>query len=182
MFWRQNLNKNAKIFWETIFEIWKHQCLFFMFSLLRFIWWTFDVIIDVQYNWCQKKGLWLKMWSDKIIYWLGRYFFLLGFIMSRKNMRGCVLNFWLEYRVTNLLVLVFWHNKTQKESVNKLSLFQIRLKYNIFGNLAKLRQADFKLTNINFNSFALIRKSFFKPFEVLSLVTFLIHKPNCIII
>ena len=29
-------------FWETMFEIWKHQYLFFMFSLLRFIWWTFD--------------------------------------------------------------------------------------------------------------------------------------------
>ena len=35
-------------FWETIFEIWKHQCLFIMFSLLRFIWQTFDVIIDVS--------------------------------------------------------------------------------------------------------------------------------------
>ena len=35
-------------FWETIFEIWKHQCLYFMFSLLRFIWRTFDVIIDVS--------------------------------------------------------------------------------------------------------------------------------------
>ena len=39
--------------------------------------------------------------SDKITYWLGRYSFLLGFIMS-KNMRGCVLNFWLEYKITNL--------------------------------------------------------------------------------
>ena len=37
------------IFWETIFEIWKHQCLSFMFSLLRFIWRTFDVIIDDPY-------------------------------------------------------------------------------------------------------------------------------------
>ena len=35
-------------FGETIFEIWKHQCLYFMFSLLRFIWWTFDVIIDIS--------------------------------------------------------------------------------------------------------------------------------------
>ena len=35
-------------FWETIFEIWKHQCLYFMFSLLWFIWQTFDVIIDVS--------------------------------------------------------------------------------------------------------------------------------------
>jgi hypothetical protein len=42
--------KMAKLFsGETIFQICKHQCLFFMFSLLRFIWRTFDVIIDVQY-------------------------------------------------------------------------------------------------------------------------------------
>ena len=48
MFWRQNVNQIAKmIFLETIFEIWKHQCLYFMFSLLRFIWQNFDVIIDV---------------------------------------------------------------------------------------------------------------------------------------
>ena len=40
--------------------------------------------------------------SDMIIYWLGRYSFLLGFIMS-KNMIGCVLlNFWLESKITNL--------------------------------------------------------------------------------
>ena len=30
MFWRQNVNWIAKMnFWETIFEIWEHQCLFF---------------------------------------------------------------------------------------------------------------------------------------------------------
>ena len=36
------------IFWETVFEFWKHQCLYFMFPLLRFIRGTFDVIIDVS--------------------------------------------------------------------------------------------------------------------------------------
>ena len=37
------------IFWATSFKIWKHQCWFFMFSLLKFIWRTFDEVIDVQY-------------------------------------------------------------------------------------------------------------------------------------
>ena len=36
-------------FWKIVFEIWKHQCLFFMFSWLRFIWRAFDVIVVVQY-------------------------------------------------------------------------------------------------------------------------------------
>ena len=35
------------IFLETIFEIWEHQCLFFMFSLLRFIWQTIDDLLIV---------------------------------------------------------------------------------------------------------------------------------------
>ena len=35
-------------FWNLVFEIWKHQCLYFMFSLLIFIWWTLEVIIDVS--------------------------------------------------------------------------------------------------------------------------------------
>ena len=58
-----------------------------------------------------KKKL-LKAGSDKIIYWLNRYSFLLvfiktfekvlGFIMS-KNARGCILNLRKEYKTTNLL-------------------------------------------------------------------------------
>ena len=42
------LNFPQLFFWETIFEIRKHQCLYFMFSLLKFIWRTFDVIIDIS--------------------------------------------------------------------------------------------------------------------------------------
>ena len=41
-------NCQNDFFWETIFEIWKHQCLYFMFLLLRFIWRIFDVIIGVS--------------------------------------------------------------------------------------------------------------------------------------
>ena len=42
--------KCQNIFWEeTIFEIWKHQCLFFMFSITEIYLTTFDVTIDVQY-------------------------------------------------------------------------------------------------------------------------------------
>ena len=59
------------------------------------------------------------MGSDKIIYWLGRFFFLLGFIMS-KNVRGCVLNFCLAYKITTFCG--FWHNKTQKDRVSTESI------------------------------------------------------------
>ena len=42
--------------------------------------------------------------SDKLNHWFGKYTFLLGFIMS-KTMRGCILNFRLEYEITNLFFL-----------------------------------------------------------------------------
>ena len=44
----------------------------------------------------------LKTGSGKIIYWLCRFSFLLGFNMSKK-VRSCVLNIQLGYKITNLL-------------------------------------------------------------------------------
>ena len=58
--------------------------------------------------------------SYRKTYWLGRYSFLLGFIMSKKNVRGCVMKFRLGYNITNLLV--FWHFKTKKERVSTESI------------------------------------------------------------
>ena len=46
--------------------------------------------------WNTLKKCTLKTGSDTIVYWLSRYCFLLGFIMSKK-VRGCVLNFQLDY-------------------------------------------------------------------------------------
>ena len=57
----------------------------------------------------------LKMVSDKIIYWLGRYSFIMGFIMSKK-LKG--LWFYILSKVQYVLTF-FWHNKTQK-SINYL--------------------------------------------------------------
>ena len=52
----------------------------------------------------------LKTGSDEIIHWIGRYSFLMGFIMS-KNIRGCILNFRLEYKIINFLVFFDIFNK-----------------------------------------------------------------------
>ena len=71
----------------------------------------------------------------KIIYWLGRWSFILSFIIS-KNLRGCVLNFQLGYKITNLLF--FWHNKTQKERVSTNAskvCFSKELGWGIWANL-----------------------------------------------
>ena len=58
----------------------------------------------------QKDGL--KTGSDKIIYWLGRYSFLLGVIMSKKP-KGLWFYVLIESSVRKLSH--FLHNKTQKE-------------------------------------------------------------------
>ena len=44
----------------------------------------------------------LKMGSDKITYWL-RDTLSFWVLLCQKNVRGCELNFWLEYKITNLL-------------------------------------------------------------------------------
>ena len=52
-------------------------------------------IVQVQYfDYHVNLSKLLNPRPDKIIHGLNRYCFLLGFVMS-KNMRGCVLNFWL---------------------------------------------------------------------------------------
>ena len=53
------------VFLKTIFEIWKHQCLYLMFSSLRFIWQTFDVIIDVPV-FDLLKGLCFYLWGGAV--------------------------------------------------------------------------------------------------------------------
>ena len=64
----------------------------------------------------------------------------MGFIMS-KNVRGCVLNFQLEYKFTNLLV--FWHNETQKERVSTESInYLIRP---VFNQICMYQPAKFLL-------------------------------------
>ena len=53
----------------------------------------------------------LKMGSDKIIYWRGRYSFFLGFIMSERHERFCI-------ELLNIKPqTLFLCNKTQKERV-----------------------------------------------------------------
>ena len=44
----------------------------------------------------------LKTGSDKIIYWLGKFYFLLGFIMSKTQER-LRSELWLQDKITNLL-------------------------------------------------------------------------------
>ena len=76
-------------------------------------------IVQVQYfDYHVNPSKLSKTGPDKIIYWLHRYSFFLGFVIS-KNARGCVLNFSLEYRITNLFS---WHNKTQEERVSTKSM------------------------------------------------------------
>ena len=55
--------------------------------------------------------------SDKIIYSLDRYSFLLGFIMP-KNVRGNILNFELEYKLTDLFRFFNIKRPRRKESIN----------------------------------------------------------------
>ena len=56
----------------------------------------------------------LKTGSDKKIHRLGRYSFVLDFIMST-NVRGCVLNFSLEYEIINLLGFFYIIKPRRKE-------------------------------------------------------------------
>ena len=87
----------------------------------------FSAVFRSEANWCCKKKYvnklvnvknkpyWesiemLKTGSDKKIYWLGRYCFLLGFIMSKKTLEYKSQTFWN-----------FWHDKTQKERISYLN-------------------------------------------------------------
>ena len=45
--------------------------------------------------------------TKKVIYWLGRCSFICVFL-CKKNVRGCALNFRLEYKITNLLGFLTW--------------------------------------------------------------------------
>ena len=47
----------------------------------------------------------VMMGADKIIYWLGRYF-PSRFYYVKKKVRGWVLNFQLEYKITTVLVFL----------------------------------------------------------------------------
>ena len=60
----------------------------------------------------------LKTGTNKIVYWICRFSFPLGFIMSKKSKRGCV----MKDKITDLLG--FWHNRTQveRESTESISV------------------------------------------------------------
>ena len=65
--------------------------------------------------------------SDKIMYWLDRYSFLLGFIMS-KNSKCFWIYILIKSSVRNFSQFYFWLHKTQKERVSTESInYLIRL-------------------------------------------------------
>ena len=76
-------------------------------------WFPSNMLIFGQQSCFLRKG------SDKIIYWLGRYPFLIGFIMS-KNVRSWV-NFGLEYKTTNLLGFFLTYLYQKGKSINQVN-------------------------------------------------------------
>ena len=94
----------------------KKNLVFFGRSLARRFWGIGILATYVYYLWIaiSNRPYLLKTGSDKTSYWLGRYSFFLG-LLYQKNVKDCVLYWTFELLITNLLV--FWHNKTQKEKV-----------------------------------------------------------------
>ena len=72
--------------------------------------------IQSQISCMLKRSTYLRTNSDKKIYWLGRYAFFLGFVMSKKP-KSFAISYSNRKFITQPLRF-FWHNKTQKERVS----------------------------------------------------------------
>ena len=83
-----------------------------VWSVTNFMWKRFQLVFNTVYI----KGGLISEGSDKIIYWIGRYSFLLGFITS-KNPKDLWFYILIKKFSTQPLMFV-WHHKTLKEKVS----------------------------------------------------------------